>query len=50
MVLDFEVTVECLTDESLREYYRRLKGYEELSGAGHLAARLGGRELPPGVG
>lgn len=31
MVLDFEVTVEELTDESLHDYYRRLKGYEELS-------------------
>lgn len=32
MVLDFEVTVEELTDEGLHEYYRRSKGYEELCG------------------
>lgn len=32
MVLDFEVTVEELTDESLREYYRRFKDYEGLVG------------------
>jgi hypothetical protein len=32
MVLDFEVTVEELTDESLREYYRRFKSYEEMVG------------------
>src|ERR1044071_6734758 len=29
MVLDFKVTVEELTDESLHEYYRRFRSYEE---------------------
>jgi len=32
MVLDFDVTVEELTDESLREYYRRFRSYEEMAG------------------
>lgn len=32
MVLDFEVTVEELTDESLRDYYRRFESYEEMAG------------------
>lgn len=32
MVLDFEVTVEELTEESLHEYYRRFKIYEEQAG------------------
>jgi hypothetical protein len=32
MVLDFEVTVEELTEESLREYYRRFESYEEMAG------------------
>jgi hypothetical protein len=32
MVLDFEVEVEELTDESLRGYYRRFKSYEEMVG------------------
>jgi hypothetical protein len=32
MVLDFEVTVEELTEEGLREYYRRFKSYEEMVG------------------
>jgi hypothetical protein len=32
MVLDFEVTVEELTEESLREYYRRFRSYEEQAG------------------
>jgi hypothetical protein len=40
MVLDFEVAVEELTDESLHEYYRRLKGYEELSGDAEMWANV----------
>ena len=40
MVLDFEVTVEELTDESLHEYYRRSKGYEELSGDSEMWANV----------
>jgi hypothetical protein len=32
MVLDFEVEVEELTDESLREYYRRMGNFEEVVG------------------
>jgi hypothetical protein len=32
MTLDFEVEVEELTDERLREYYRRFTNYEELAG------------------
>lgn len=32
MTLDFEVEVEELTDERLREYYRRFGNYEELVG------------------
>jgi len=40
MVLDFEVTVEELTDESLHDYYRRLKGYEELSGDAEMWANV----------
>jgi len=30
MMLDFEVTIEEVTDESLREYYRHSSNYEEL--------------------
>src|ERR1700750_3364941 len=40
MVLDFEVTVEELTDESLHEYYRRSKGYKELSGDSEMWANV----------
>lgn len=40
MVLDFEVEVEELTDESLREYYRRSKGYEELVGDAEMWANV----------
>jgi hypothetical protein len=32
MVLDFEVTVEEVTDEVLREYYRQFTNYEEMVG------------------
>lgn len=32
MVLDFELEVEELTDESLREYYRRMGNFEEVVG------------------
>jgi hypothetical protein len=40
MVLDFEVTVEELTDEGLHEYYRRSKGYEELAGDAEMWANV----------
>jgi hypothetical protein len=40
MVLDFEVTVEELTDESLHEYYRRSKDYEELVGDSEMWANV----------
>jgi hypothetical protein len=34
MTLDFAVTVEELTDERLRAYYRHSTNYEELVGGG----------------
>lgn len=40
MVLDFEVMVEELTDEGLREYYRRFKDYEELAGDSEMWANV----------
>jgi hypothetical protein len=40
MVLDFEVEVEELTDESLREYYRRMGNFEEIVGDAELWANI----------
>jgi hypothetical protein len=40
MVLDFEVTIEELTDESLHEYYRRFKSYKEMAGDAEMWANV----------
>lgn len=40
MTLDFEVEVEELTDESLREYYRRFPNFEEALGDEELWANI----------
>lgn len=40
MVLDFEVTVEELTEEGLRQYYRRFKSYEEMAGDSEMWANV----------
>jgi hypothetical protein len=40
MVLDFEVEVEELTDESLREYYRRMGNFEEMVDDAELWANI----------
>lgn len=40
MTLDFEVTVEDLTDEKLREYYRPFRNYDEMVGDAEFWANL----------
>lgn len=40
MTLDFEVEVEEVTDESLRDYYSRWSNYEEIVGDAELWANL----------
>jgi hypothetical protein len=40
MVLNFEVEVEELTEENLRDYYRRFKSYEEMVGDAEMWANV----------
>jgi hypothetical protein len=40
MVLNFEVEVEELTEENLRDYYRRFKSYEEMAGDAEMWANV----------
>lgn len=40
MTLDFEVSVNDITDKSLREYYRSFVGYEQLVGDAELWANI----------